>query len=315
MIFTSEDTNEPIRFTLEELGIVVDEEKSIVQDEQNKSADGTLITIPSTYTHKYIRGLSKPIAYSGVAHTTLPSTRIFHTMLTGTSTSSSISTSSKKILNKDNLVSLCTYTQTQNNARVSFCGSIELIHDRVMYDEQTYSNTQFIESLSLLTFKSKGILSISDIQHTLASVPSSTYILDDRKNVYRVGDQINITFSMYEYVGYEQKQQPYIADDVQLEVIMLDPHIRTTVPHIGNGKYMISIRLPETFGVYKLTIEYKRMGYTYIHTQETILIRPYAHNEYERFIDVAYPYYTCAWLNMAAFFVFSVVFMYTKEKK
>lgn len=42
-------------------------------------------------------------------------------------------------------------------------------------------------------------------------------------------------------------------------------------------------------------------------------MRPFRHNEFERFIDVAYPYYTSALSVFVAFFLFGLVFLYTKD--
>uniref|UniRef100_A0A2P2K1M0 Dolichyl-diphosphooligosaccharideprotein glycosyltransferase 48 kDa subunit n=1 Tax=Rhizophora mucronata TaxID=61149 RepID=A0A2P2K1M0_RHIMU len=43
-----------------------------------------------------------------------------------------------------------------------------------------------------------------------------------------------------------------------------------------------------------------------------IPVRPYRHNEYERFIPAAYPYYGAAFSTMAGFFIFTVVHLYNK---
>ena len=42
-------------------------------------------------------------------------------------------------------------------------------------------------------------------------------------------------------------------------------------------------------------------------------MHPYRHNQFERFIPAAYPYYTSAFTIFAAFFLFGVVFLYSKE--
>ncbi|KAK5837160.1 hypothetical protein PVK06_012970 [Gossypium arboreum] len=41
-------------------------------------------------------------------------------------------------------------------------------------------------------------------------------------------------------------------------------------------------------------------------------VRPYRHNEYERFIPAAYPYYGAAFSMMAGFFIFSFVHLHNK---
>ena len=39
-------------------------------------------------------------------------------------------------------------------------------------------------------------------------------------------------------------------------------------------------------------------------------MRPYKHNEFERFLTAAYPYYAAAASTMTAFFVFSFLYLY-----
>jgi oligosaccharyltransferase complex subunit beta len=44
-----------------------------------------------------------------------------------------------------------------------------------------------------------------------------------------------------------------------------------------------------------------------------VSIRPFHHDEYERFILQAYPYYTSALSMMAGFLVFGVAFLYSRD--
>ena len=44
-----------------------------------------------------------------------------------------------------------------------------------------------------------------------------------------------------------------------------------------------------------------------------ISVRPFRHNDYERFIPAAYPYYASAFSMMAAVVLFSIVFLYHRE--
>lgn len=49
-----------------------------------------------------------------------------------------------------------------------------------------------------------------------------------------------------------------------------------------------------------------------MHTQ--VSIRPFHHDEYERFIFSAFPYYASAFSMMAGFLVFGAFFLYSKPK-
>lgn len=68
------------------------------------------------------------------------------------------------------------------------------------------------------------------------------------------------------------------------------------------------------YGVFKFVIDYKREGLTPIELQQQISVRPFRHNEFERFISAAYPYYVSAFSCMVAFWIFGFVFLYHRDK-
>lgn len=96
---------------------------------------------------------------------------------------------------------------------------------------------------------------------------------------------------------------------------MIDPHIRTTLKNDGKGKYSTEFKLPDVYGVFTFRIDYQRQGYGFLTSIVRVPVRPFRHNEYERFIDAAYPYYASAFSMMAGLFVVSWVFLYHREKK
>jgi oligosaccharyltransferase complex subunit beta len=73
----------------------------------------------------------------------------------------------------------------------------------------------------------------------------------------------------------------------------------------------MTLRLPDNFGIYKWVIDYHRQGYSHVFVNETISVRPYRHDEYERFLFVAYPYYITAFSLIAAFVLFGIIFMHS----
>jgi len=99
------------------------------------------------------------------------------------------------------------------------------------------------------------------------------------------------------------------ADDVQIEFVMLDPHLRTTLSHDGKGMYSARVKVPDVYGVFKWVLEYRRPGYSWITASVTVPVRPFRHDEYERFIVQAYPYYASVVSMMAGFFVLGIFFL------
>ena len=54
------------------------------------------------------------------------------------------------------------------------------------------------------------------------------------------------------------------------------------------------------------------VGFTKIHVEELAPLRPFKHNEYDRFLVQAYPYYTGIFSTMGGFVIFSVALLYSK---
>ena len=74
----------------------------------------------------------------------------------------------------------------------------------------------------------------------------------------------------------------------------------------------VDVQIPDVYGIYKFRVMYRRPGLSVISLNDQVSIRPYRHNEYERFIGAASPYYFSAFTIMAGFFVFSLFFLFTK---
>lgn len=129
---------------------------------------------------------------------------------------------------------------------------------------------------------------------------------------YTIKQDVEYSIEIEEWDG--QKWVPYVANDVQLEFRMIDPYVRTNLKTDGKGKYSASFKLPDVYGVFTFKVEYTRQGYSFFTSIVREPVRPFRHNEYERFIDSAFPYYFSALSMMAGLFVFSWVFLYHKEK-
>jgi oligosaccharyltransferase complex subunit beta len=97
---------------------------------------------------------------------------------------------------------------------------------------------------------------------------------------------------------------------------MLDPYYRVTLEQKDKitPTYSVKFQAPEKTGVYKMKVVYKRFGWSYIDHDTMVVIRQYKHNEFERFLPVAYPYYTSVLAAMAGFFVFTMLFLFSKFK-
>lgn len=88
--------------------------------------------------------------------------------------------------------------------------------------------------------------------------------------------------------------------------------IRLWVPAHVQGTFSTLFKAPDTYGVFKFVLEHRRPGWTMLEESVQVPVRPFKHNEYDRFLSPAYPYYVSAFSGMAAFFVLGLVFLYSK---
>ena len=130
--------------------------------------------------------------------------------------------------------------------------------------------------------------------------------------VYRIKDDI-----MYSMIVEEYKSglwTPFFVDDMQMEFVMLDPYVRKTmICDHSRGLYIANFTAPDDYGIFKFRVLYRRQGYSVLHAETQVSIRPFKHNEYERFIPTAFPYYASSFAMMFGFFVFSVFFLFSSS--
>jgi len=326
IIAASPNCTEPIRELAYEIGLSIDDEGTEVidhvsYDESDANGLHTLITSTQWIDNKAIlgNGSSAPILFKGIGHATVHQSRLFTKVLTGTD-----NTYSSNPLSSDDLPAsigkqtlLVTAIQTRNNARLVFSGSLDLFSDKffslpvkVHSSGSSYSksgNEAFCKELSKWVFGERGIIRAHSLSHKHQDNN------DINPYSYRIMDNIEFSITMEEWCSKKGDWVPFKNDDVQLEFVMLDPYIRTNLKHNGNGKFHARFQVPDVYGVFKFVVEYHRVGYSNLEVQTQVSVRPFRHNEYERFIDVAYPYYLSAGSLMVGFFIFGFVFLYQKS--
>lgn len=219
------------------------------------------------------------------------------------------SSSSKYVLNV-----LIGAMQARNNARVLVSGSVDFYSDKA-FGSSTSSNNQLTNELMRWLLKEKSLLRFGNVQHTKLNVdpsPSTDIATQTHFEGYTIMDDIEykIKIEIYE----NGKWIPYKADDVQFEFVRIDPFVRQTMPVQSDGTYLAKFKVPDVYGVYKMEVDYKKEGLTYLFSSTQVSVRPLRHNEYERFIYSAYPYYLSAFLMIAYLYIFSFVYLYQKKE-
>ena len=81
-----------------------------------------------------------------------------------------------------------------------------------------------------------------------------------------------------------------------------------------NGNFEGKFRIPDDYGVFQFKVDYVRKGLTRLYSTTQFSVRPLSHNQYERFIGSAYPYYASSFSMMFGVFLFSIVFLHYKEE-
>ncbi|KAF8954962.1 oligosaccharyl transferase beta subunit [Flammula alnicola] len=206
-------------------------------------------------------------------------------------------------------LSVVTGFQSLNGARVTWVGGVDLFTDELAQKDISKGvksgNAQFARDVAAWTFQESLVLRIDKTEHRRVNTtgPSEQYTTNDE-----------LVFDAY-ISNYNPKQgtwEPYSdLKDLQLEFTMLDPHIRTALPPVRGvpGKYSVTFRAPDRHGVFKFVIDYKRKGWTHLHSSTTVPIVPPRHDGYPRFLSAAWPYYAGAISTSVAFFLFSAIWL------
>jgi len=211
--------------------------------------------------------------------------------------------------------------QARNNARVLFSGSLDVFSDRFFSSKASRSsstgsgssgnsasqsaNEGLARDLVAWTLKERGVLRASNVTHHLKGENQS-------REMYKVTDEIYYSIDIEEWNG--KQWTPYSGNDVQLEFTMLDPYVRATLRNTGGATFHTSFIVPDVYGIFTFRVKLEKSGYTNVLDERIVTVRPFKHNEYERFIVAAYPYYAGAFSMMFGLFVFSFFFLYTKER-
>lgn len=192
--------------------------------------------------------------------------------------------------------------QGRNNARVLISGSKELFTDEFLSNS---ANRQFIKELTKWTFKEKSVLRISRVHHSKVGE-------EKFEGFYTVHDNVTFSFKLEELV--DGQYRPFVSDDIQIEFRMVDPYVRKTFKSSADGVHSVNFLLPDVNGVYTFKVNYLKPGYTRLEIIERTPLRPFRHNQYERFLQAATPYYLGSLSMIFGVFIFSVVYLFQKDE-
>ncbi|CAI5996593.1 unnamed protein product [Closterium sp. NIES-64] len=308
--------SDTIRDIALECGVDLDENpKGVVIDHQQyarvsgRRDDHTLVLGSNLINSSVILGASPikgPILFQGIAMTVSPTSELVVPVLSGSPTAYAADPAAalkEPPALQGKAVSLVAAMQARNNARVLISGSLALFTDsffRAVVDVSATSadpasqnaktsqwlspagNEQFVTELSKWTFHERGHLKAVNLRHNKAGESTEPA-------VYRVSDHLEFAVDIYEWAGSEWV--PFKGDDVQVQFYMMSPYVLKTLSHDDKGRFFTSFQVPDVYGVFQFKVEHKRLGYSTISLAKQIPVRPFRHDEFERFIPAAFPYY------------------------
>lgn len=319
LITGNTNTGDVLREIASECGFEVDDEGSYVIDHLNFDASRdaghhTLIVSDHTNLIKsdlITNGVRAPLLYQGVGLLADADNPLVLEILTGSSSAYSHHPE-QPIRDYPHAVGRSTLLiaglQARNNARVVFSGSLEFFSDEffnALLDTTSVGNAELAEALSLWCFKERGVLRVETIQHQLVgdSAPPE---------FYTIREMVDFKIKVSEKKNGEWV--PFLGKDVQVEFVRMDPFVRATMTN-NNGLISTQFKIPDVYGVYQFRVNYHRLGLTRIQTTTQVSVRPLRHDQYERFIVSAYPYYASAFSMMAGVFLFAIIFLHYREEE
>ncbi|OMO84252.1 Dolichyl-diphosphooligosaccharide--protein glycosyltransferase subunit WBP1 [Corchorus olitorius] len=308
-----------------ECGVDFDEDSSAVVIDHKSYAisgtegDHTLIASDDFIQSDVILGKNKieaPVLFKGIAHSVNAASSLVLKVLSASPSAYSASPKSKLSsppLLTGTAISLVSVVQARNNARIMITGSLDLFSNRLFRTavqkagspnkHEKSGNEQFVTEISKWVFHERGHLKALNLGHQKVGEA-------EEPAMYRIKDDLKFSVEIYEWSG--KSWEPYVADDVQVQFYMMSPYVLKTLSTNGKGLYHASFKVPDVYGVFQFKIDYQRLGYTSLSLSKQIPVRPFRHNEYERFITTAFPYYGASFSTMAGFFIFSIVYLYNK---
>jgi len=316
------DTSRIFRQLTTSLGVEFDHFGSKVYDDTNaiEAFDASLFGSTNLINQAvFSERLAGPVLFRGIGHTlsvfenfqvygVLRGTPTTYSRLSAEKTGQSGLTS--EIVTAGQNVVLVSAIQGRNNARVVVTGSLDLFSNE-LFVKSNGINRKFSDNIIAWNFQESGLLRVSNVKH---------FLQGDKKEVaqfsYKVMDDVSYRVDITTWNRTQKQWVPYVADDVVLEFVMLDPYIRAPLKHVPKtSTYMIDFKIPDKYGVFTFKVVYRKPGYSFVASSTVVPVRPFLHNEYERFLSDASPYYVTVFVTLVGFFVFVLFFLFDSSGK
>ena len=180
-------------------------------------------------------------------------------------------------------------------------GSLSALSDSKI--KRHADNGKFLSNVVSWTFGNRAVLRARDLYHHRVGETAAP-------RMYRELDDVVVGLKIEELK--DGRWVPFPAMDVQIEYVMMDPHIRQFMTFTGS-EHRLNFKVPDVYGIFKFKIEYNRLGFNPIKVEQVAPVRNFKHNDYPRFLLCAYPYYISCFASLALVLVFAVLFINHKD--
>lgn len=272
----------------------------LYSESKSKILESAKITAPQII----IPALKSPISFTGIGLYTNEKSALL-TPLILTSSQDYVKNEFKKAEKQESAVVAAAF-QGRNNARALFTGSLDLCANEY-FKETKKSNKVLCEEMTKWGLNEKGILRYSEVtNHRTGEKHNKGYL----EGEYTINDEVYYSIDIDEFKG--DKWVEYKTENAYVEFVMLEPKIRKYLT-FTSGSLFTKFKAPDVHGVYQFKVTLHEPGYSWIETANKATVRPYMHNQFERFLPCAYPYYASVFASMGGFLIFSFYFLYHKE--
>ncbi|GAA5905555.1 hypothetical protein JCM6882_004785 [Rhodosporidiobolus microsporus] len=282
-------------------------------DERGTTFSVPVSSSPAAWLSPSTRSSAAPLLYRGGAHLAGRNPLLQPALFAASSAFSADADSDappEEVRIAGSSAALVSTFQARNNARVGFVGSAEIFSDGFLsLDGRPTGNLPFLLDLARFVFQQTGQLRVESSKHVNAATG------EEGAPMYKVGTEVTYLVK----ISSSPDVPSPLPGALQAEFTMLDPHLRVPLlplphsshpPSLPNSTvYGATFRAPDRHGVFTLSLSYLRpqLGLTFLTDTHTVSVTPPNHNEYDRFIVGATPYYVGAASVSVGFAMFVVL--------
>jgi len=334
-VAVTSEVGEPVREIASESGVNFDTESNAVIDhmsyeKRDFEGDHTLV-VSDTFHHIPVvfgkEPLPAPVLFEGIGASLDPENKLVRRLISGSPTA--YSGNAEKPINDKVEISgtntvLMAVLQARNNARMVFSGSLKFFSNEFYTSSvtpyplsrgaqgggrfhQLSANRRTGQELTKWCFGERGLLRAVEVEWRGEGTGGAN------ASTVRMNERVSFSMRVEEWRGEAQKWIPFRAEDIQLEFVLLQPYIRITLQPESTPAglvYRTSFITPDQHGVFKLRVNYHRTGYGSLLVQQEVVVRPDRHDEFDRFLLSALPYYVSAFSMLGGTIVLAIVLLF-----